>query len=97
MPAGVRDWKARRVDGAYLVDSGLLFEINRSTLHLVGISMFVNPDGSLGLRDSRSEPEKLWFSDDTLKAATLKLRKYMAECGSPALERRRKVRKRGCQ
>lgn len=94
-------WLERPVDVSFLLDSGLLFEINRSILHLVGVALAVkkNEQGKLALtiKDSRAEPEKLVFDPDILLAGKEKLQVFMTEFGRSQDERRISKRGWGCQ
>ncbi len=86
------DWKTRDIDVDYLIDSGLLFEINRTILHLFGIAVTARTDAqgrkSLGFKDMRSEPEKLVFDKATVEMGTTKLQKYLKEFGHGQMNRR---------
>jgi hypothetical protein len=97
----MKNWKDRELDFEFLLDSGLLFEINRSTLHLIGIALTVKKNNqgrvTLGLKDCRQEPEKLVFGKDTLAAGKEKLSRFMAEFGRAQDNRRTDRLGWGCQ
>jgi hypothetical protein len=80
-------WRERQVDGQYLVDSGLLYMINRDYLHPVGLALTVK-SGAICLKDSRLEPEKMIFTKEVVIAGYAKLRKFMEEFGNAQMERR---------
>jgi len=70
---------------SYLVDTGLLFEINRRILHPYGLAMAVSfPDGlqehdktatsaPILLWDNRDDPEGVYFAPETFKEGAAKL------------------------
>jgi hypothetical protein len=65
---------------AFLLDTGLLGEINRLVLHPRGLSLEViyNTNSSVpphfgGLWDFRKDPEGLCFEDETIREAAMKL------------------------
>lgn len=77
----------------FLIDSGLLFEINRQILHPLGLALQVtiedNGEASIsGLMDCRSDPEGMAFEEETLAEGIRKLDAYMSEHGAKALESR---------
>lgn len=87
-------WKDKKVDAAFLLESGLLFEINRSILHPIGISMYVMKDGegrsTFGFKDSRSNPAEALYSRDNFKKGHKKLRRFMRNFGHKQLDLRSK-------
>ena len=101
MPAEPSPWATRPLDFAYLVDSGLLFEINRTVLHLVGVALTARRgeggEVTLGLKDCRAEPEKLAFDPATLAACRAKLRAFMDDFGGAQDARRVRKLGRGVQ
>lgn len=78
----------------FLIDSGLLFEINRATLHIFGIALAAstNTDGQLKLllKDSRSDPAALTFTCEEFTAGKAKLQAFLTSFGHAQLEKRRK-------
>src|SRR5688572_5972392 len=94
-------WKDRPVDEKFLLDSGLLFEINRQILHLVGIAIAFKRDekGNLILtfKDSRDKPAELTFSRDALIACRKKTAAFMHEFGNSQIDKRTEVLGVGCQ
>jgi hypothetical protein len=97
----VDNWKSRPVDNDFLLDSGLLFEINRSILHLVGLAFVITKDEQgktvLKLKDGRAEPEKLIFDNAIRDKGTGKLLKFMRDFGDAQINRRRKMLGWSCQ
>jgi hypothetical protein len=91
-----RDWENCKLDANYLLDSGLIFEINRSFLHLVGLSLVVtkNPEtdsSTLSIIDNRKNPENLLFKKETFEKGNRKLRRFMKEYGWNQMKRRQKI------
>jgi hypothetical protein len=77
----------------FLLDSGLLFEINRSVLHPLGLALAVrmDEDGNCefdGLWDSREDPEGIIFDDEVLEEGTSKYMKYLDKEGHDKLIKR---------
>ncbi len=93
--ANMSQWKTREIDAAYLLDSGILFEINRSFLHQLGIAMVAKKDESgklvLALKDSRETPEALSFNQEVYVKGNMKLRRYMQDFGHSQMKRRDKL------
>lgn len=74
-------------------DSGLLFHINRTVLHPLGLALeiTVEDDGSArlsGIWDCRDDPEGIAYDEDLLKECMAKYRKYMSERGEHSLASR---------
>jgi hypothetical protein len=88
-------WQDKKLDAKFLLDSGLLFEINRTTLHLLGISLVVrkSEDGKffLALKDNRRSPEQTTFNNESFAVGKSKLAKFMDEFGNEQLNRRRNI------
>lgn len=96
------NWAERSADFKFLADSGLLFEINRSILHLFGLALTLKQDENgvitLGeLKDCRSQPETLLFDQATYTIGNDKLKAFMMEFGNRQLERREAALGFGCQ
>ena len=78
----------------FLVDSGLLWAINRELLHPLGLALAIGIDDAgkatlAGVWDGREDPEGILYADPTDGAA--KLAKYMADLGNEALASREKA------
>lgn len=82
-------WDELPLDGQFLLDSGLLFEINRSTFHPLGLSMAVK-DGKIYLQDFRTKPDKTIYSAEKYKEGVNKLRNFLKRFGTRQMELRRK-------
>jgi hypothetical protein len=86
-----------REDAALLVDSGLLFEVNRRVLHPLGLALAVEcdgtADGATPLMISphlvrTDDPEGIVFTDEALEDGFRKLKEFMRAEGFPRLARR---------
>lgn len=81
----------------FLVDSGLLFEINRQILHPLGLalSVDVDPDNSKWLaidgiyKVSSDDKEGFIFDEETFKLGARKLELFMLKEGSKKIEDRK--------
>jgi hypothetical protein len=78
---------------SFLVEKGLLFEINRSILHPLGLALAFADDGAGGesmlLLDERDDPEGFIFLEDTLNHGYSKLEAFMNEYGYAKLASRK--------
>jgi hypothetical protein len=95
MKAKHNEWAARPADFKFLVNSGLLFEINRSILNPIGLALTLKklPDGSLilsdQLKDCRSNPEQLVIDAATFENGKRKLADFLSEFGHAQMDKRR--------
>lgn len=71
-----------------LLDTGLLFEINRRVLHPFGLALVVNIDLETKeekimqvLQDNTDDPEGLIFDEETLASGSKKFQRFMDEEG----------------
>lgn len=76
-----------KVDGQYLINSGLLFMINWCLLNPVGLALCVGKDG-LTLKDCRDNPDSLVFDKATAKKALRKCRDFQNKFGSKQNQKR---------
>jgi hypothetical protein len=85
----------------YMLDSGLVFEINRSLLHLFGIALTVKQDKqgnkAWSFKDVRKEPEALKFDAATLELGRKKFEAFLKEFGFPQMRRREKANGKSMQ
>ena len=76
----------------FLLDKGLLFEINRYVLHPLGLALAVKTDDEAfkfdGIWDRRDLEEGLRFDDEALKEGHEKHTKYMEKEGFVRLAKR---------
>lgn len=77
----------------FLIDSGLLFEINRTILHPFGLAIGVadtetEQDGVFTICDSRDDAEGFLYHESLLPLGKAKLEKFLQEEGALLLERR---------
>lgn len=88
----------------FLLDSGLLFEINRQVLHPLGLALemtICDETGAVcdetgavrisGLWDYRMEPEGIYFSDEAFESGLVKWNKFENEFGMQKRQERRRV------
>lgn len=87
----------RRVDDVakFLVETGLLFEINRQVLHPLGLAMEVvdNGDGSFeigSIWDCRNDLEGIIYEPKTFQEGVDKVAKYMEDRGHESHQSRLK-------
>lgn len=73
-----------RVDPRMLLDTGLLFEINRTVLHPVGLALGVNnQDGSVSLHQV-PETTGILFEEADLREGDRKFAEFMRSDGAKA-------------
>lgn len=80
----------------FLVDNGILFEINRQVLHPLGLELHlqVQEDGTmceLVLEDNRRIPQPMYFTHDEFEEGRAKYEEYMREEGRRNIQKRRKI------
>ena len=91
------NWQTKKADFQFLVDSGLLFEINRQILNPFGLALVLKklPDGTITLaeclKDFRSEPEKILLDPASFENGKRKLKEFLEEYGYGQIERRRSL------
>ena len=77
----------------FLLNSGLLFEMNKKILHPLGLAMAANNSGecfNFYLLDCREDPEGFLFDEPTFEYGKNKLDEYMRNHGSKSLQDREK-------
>jgi hypothetical protein len=67
----------------------LLFEINRTMLHPVGLSLDIS-DRGISLRDCRNDPTRTVYTKEELEKGTKKYRTFIEREGVRLMEIRRK-------
>lgn len=94
----MRDWNSDTIDVDYLMDSGLLFKINQTVMHLFGIGIGVKTDSvgekSFAFIDSREQPEKLVFNEASFELGESKYQRFREEFGGNQITQRQ--HKLGC-
>ncbi len=84
-------------DAKFLLDSGLLFEINRRVLHPLGLALVVIYDEETDTATLSQElwevddPEGIIFDDDLLVPAEARLKAYMDKEGDAKHLQRKKT------
>lgn len=77
----------------FLLDTGLLFEINRRVLHPLGLALEVSLDGDnatvSAVWDCRNDPEGVTYEEGTFKYGARKYATYMEHHGLKALQSRK--------
>ena len=79
----------------FLLDTGLLFEINRQILHPFGLALGVMPSegtnkevGEFTIWDEREDPEGIVFSPDSFVRGVEKLNKFLEDFGIEKMSQR---------
>lgn len=87
-----QDWKERKLDPIFLLDSGLLFEINRQFLHPVGLALTVrkgnNGQLEIGIKDGRLTPDEMIFTPETYEAGCAKIKEFLENFGYEQMRKR---------
>lgn len=71
----------------FLKENGLLFEVNRTVLHPLGLTLQVGDDGKVELLQT-TDPAGMVFTADTFVEGEAKLLEYMNREGSSKLAAR---------
>ena len=80
----------------FLLDNGLLFEINRRVLHPLGLALEIEVDDSSGrprikfgdIWDCRDDPEGVLYSEESFQIGFEKYQKFMDQYGNERLQTR---------
>jgi hypothetical protein len=80
----------------FLVDNGILFEINRQVLHPLGLELDleIQEDGAVCevvLSDNRGIPQPMYFTPEEFEEGREKYQAYMQEHGRRNIQKRRKI------
>jgi hypothetical protein len=70
--------------GQYMLDNGMVFELNRVFFHPIGYSLTVNSDGEISLHDFSDVPDTVTFPPDVFPKAKAKWKRYWKEEGAKA-------------
>lgn len=93
----MNDWLTATADFKFLLDSGLLFEINRQILNPFGLALVLKrlPDGKLvladQLKDCREKPDDAFLDPAAFESGKSKLQDFLREFGWGQMEKRRDV------
>lgn len=90
-PAGAEtEESTKRIPaGQFLMDSGLLFEINRTMLHPLGLALYVN-EGDLELHDCRDDAEGITYDPAQMAEGRAKYLQMMNAWGYEKQQERKK-------
>lgn len=80
----------------FLVDNGILFEVNRQVLHPLGLELHfrLNEEGritAIDLYDNRNSPHPISFSPEAFDAGREKYEEYLNDHGRRNMQKRRKL------
>lgn len=78
----------------FLVDHGILFEMNRQVLHPLGLELHfhLSDEGritGIELLDNRASTNPIYFSPEAFEEGRQKYEQYMAEHGKRNMQKRR--------
>lgn len=81
---------------SFLVDNGILFEINRQVLHPLGLELDleIEEDGAkaeIVLSDNRPSAEPIYFTTEEFEEGREKYQRYMQEHGRRNIQKRRQI------
>lgn len=81
---------------SFLVDNGILFEINRQVLHPLGLELNLQAtaDGEtceIVVEDNRGVPEPIYFTPGEFEEGRRKYQAYMRENGRRNIQKRRQI------
>ena len=80
----------------FLVDNGLLFEINRQVLHPLGLELRLRPrqgdqPGSIEIVDNRDNPQPLVFTPEQYNKGRASYEAYLGAHGRKNIKKRRQM------
>lgn len=79
----------------FLVDHGLLFELNRQILHPLGLQLGIETDeggvSRLELLDNRDSPEPIFFTAEEFEEGRARYEGYMRDHGRRNIQKRRRI------
>ncbi len=80
----------------FLVDNGILFEVNRQILHPLGLELELHLDDegritAVDLLDNRGSMQPITFSPEEFQAGRARYETYLQEHGRRNMQKRRKV------
>lgn len=87
-----QNWKEKKLDPIFLLDSGLLFEINRQFLHPLGLALTIrkssNGDLEIGIKDGRLIPDEMIFTPETYETGCAKIKDFLENFGYAQMRKR---------
>jgi len=90
-----QNWIEKKLDAMFLLESGLLFEINRQFMHPLGLALAVRKNNNglleIGIKDGREKPEEMLFTKEVYEAGSLKLKEFLQDFGYEQMHKREKV------
>lgn len=80
----------------FMVDNGILFEMNRQVLHPLGLELHFRLDENgritaIDLLDNRDSPHPISFSPEAFDAGRRQYEAYLQDRGRRNMQKRRKV------
>lgn len=80
----------------FMLDNGILFEMNRQVLHPLGLELNLRLDDEgqlvgIDLADNRSSPSPIYFSPEAFEEGREKFERYMGESGRRNMQKRRQL------
>ncbi|RMH15259.1 MAG: hypothetical protein D6701_10230 [Gemmatimonadetes bacterium] len=80
----------------FLVENGIMFELNRQVLHPLGMELRIHLDDdgdvdSIELLDNRDNPAPIYFSPEEYEAGRARYEQYLNEHGKANLQKRRRI------
>ena len=82
----------------FLVDNGLLFEMNRKVLHPLGYELVIDIDPDdrrrlvvYGLNEVKNDPEGIIYDAETLDANRLRYEEYLKREGQNKIDSRKRI------
>lgn len=80
----------------FLMENGILFEMNRQVLHPLGLQIVIEVDDegrvtTFDLLDNRESPEPIFFTSDEFEEGRGKYEQYMQDQGKRNIQKRRQL------
>lgn len=80
----------------FLIDNGILFEINRQILHPLGMQLEISLDSdgrveNVDLMDNRDSEAPIYFSSEEYERGRQKYQAYMESAGRRNIQKRRRM------
>jgi hypothetical protein len=78
-----------QISGQFLIDSGLLYMINREILHPVGLALSITSNGTILLKSALDNPAIMVFNRETVITGYAKFKKFMKTLGNRQMDIRK--------